>query len=307
MRTLLIGGNGFIGSHIVDAFVDKGMDVVVFDRMPELYRSPLPKVEYHYGEFGNRGVLDDLISNNIDNVVLLVSSTLPKTSNDDPIYDIQMNLVETIALLEICVKHKVKKIIFTSSGGTVYGIPEYCPLDEKHPTSPICSYGIVKLAIEKYISLFHYLYGLNYVTLRLSNPYGIRQNPSSIQGAIPVFMNKLLHDESLHIWGDGSIVRDFLDVRDVAQLVYTVTVQNSVGTYNAGSGHGVSINDIINLIASQMDINPNVIYEPPRNFDVPAIILDCNKVKKEFNWSPKIQLAQGISELYDWMRNLEGC
>ena len=168
---LVLGGNGFIGSHLVDRLIADGHFVRVFDKYPERYRAPLPEVEYHLGDFGNRGLLLDALRD-IDVVYHLISTSLPKTSNDDPAFDVQSNVIETLFLLEQCLAKSVLKFVFVSSGGTVYGRPDRLPIVEESPTNPECSYGITKLTIEKYLNLYHHLHGLDYVVVRPSNPYG---------------------------------------------------------------------------------------------------------------------------------------
>ena len=302
MRVLVIGGSGFVGSHVVDTLVNEGIDVVVFDRNMERYRLPLSRVHYVKGELGNRGELESVIANGVDQVIHLVSSTVPKTSNDDPIFDVQMNLVESLALFDLCVKHRVKKVIFTSSGGTVYGIPHVLPISEDHPTNPICSYGIVKLAIEKYLQFYKHSYNLDYVILRLSNPYGIRQDPSGIQGAVSVFMESLLLGKPIRLWGDGSIVRDFVNVRDVARLYYAAVTSDVNGIYNGGSGLGVSLLELLEIMSNQLNIIPKVIHEEARGFDVPTIILNCEKASKKLSWTSKIGLQEGLFEFAEWLK-----
>ena len=306
MRVLVIGGSGFIGSHVVDALLARGLDVIVLDRERERYRPLPPGVEYIAGELGNRGGLENIVSRGVDYVVHLASSTVPKTSNDDPIFDVHMNLVETIALLELCRDHKVRKIVFFSSGGTVYGVPAALPVTETHATDPLCSYGIVKLAVEKYLQCFHQLYGLQYAALRVSNAYGIRQNPASQQGVIPVFMHRVLHDEPVKIWGDGSVVRDFVAVKDVAALCATALLSDENGVFNAGSGVGVSINRVLEEIAAVTAKQPVIIREPSRSFDVPAIVLDSGKARTTFGWTPRIALTEGLRELAGWLRREGG-
>ena len=306
MRVLVIGGSGFVGSHVVDALVKEGIDVVVFDRNMESYRATLPRVHYVKGELGNRGELEAVIANGIDHVIHLVSSTVPKTSNDDPIFDVQMNLVESLALFDLCVKHRVQKVIFTSSGGTVYGIPHVLPISEDHPTNPICSYGIVKLAIEKYLQFYKHSYNLDYVILRLSNPYGIRQDPRGIQGAVSVFMGNMLLGNPITLWGDGSIVRDFVNVRDVARLYYAAVTSKLNGIFNGGSGLGVSLLELLEIMSHQLKITPKVIHEPAREFDVPTIVLNCEKAAKKLLWVPKISLQEGLFEFAEWLKTTTG-
>jgi UDP-glucose 4-epimerase len=306
MRVLLIGGAGFIGSHVTDAFIENGIRPQVLDRNHERFRQPLDGVTYFRAEFGNRGQIEEVISRGIDVVIHLASNTLPKSSNDAPMLDVQMNLVESIALFEMCVKHKVKKVIFASSGGTVYGIPQTLPISEDHPNAPICSYGIVKLAIENYLNYFYHNYGLSYCALRISNPYGIRQNPFSMQGAVAVFTSQMLRNEPITIWGDGSILRDYVGVRDVARLCVLAAQSDAVGVFNVGSGFGVTLNQLIETIASSLDIEPNVKFEPSRPFDVPAVVLDCARAHKAFDWSPEVSLAEGVAEYASWAKAMFG-
>lgn len=302
MRVLVIGGNGFIGSHVVDALLENGSEVVVLDRKVERFRSPLPEVKYFRCEQGNCRELENIISQGIEFVVHLASSTLPKTSNDHPIFDVQKNLVESLVLFDLCVKYKVRKVVFFSSGGTVYGVSRSLPIVEEHPTNPICSYGIVKLATEKYLQLYYHLHGLRYVILRVSNAYGIRQDPVLIQGVISVFMQQVLCNKPITIWGDGSIVRDFINVRDIANLCVRALSSDANGTFNLGSGVGVSVNQLVELISAALDRTVCIVREPSRNFDVPAIVLDCEKVKKVFSWAPRVALDDGLVDVANWLK-----
>lgn len=303
-KVLIIGGNGFIGSHVVDRFCLSGCSPIVFGRNKGFYREPSGDVTYIYGDIKNLTQIDEVFSSGIDVVIHLVSSTNPKSSNDNPIYDIENNLLTTVSLLNACVKYKIKKIIFVSSGGTVYGIPDTLPIDENHPCLPLCSYGIVKHAIENYLHFYYYNYGLNYCVLRVSNPYGIRQNPKLSIGAIAVFTSKILNNEAITIWGDGTIVRDFISVQDIAELCYRSAIMDGCGIFNAGSGKGVSLIEIINIISEITGKKAVVNYEPARSFDVPAIYLDCSKALSVFGWHPTISLYDGIKEYVSWMKGL---
>jgi UDP-glucose 4-epimerase len=301
MRVLVLGGSGFVGSHVVDALLTSGMEVCVFDRNPEHFRPPLPNVTYFRGELGNRGQMEEILSQGMDAVVHLISSTVPKTSNDDPIFDVQMNLIETLALLDLCVKHHIGKVIFTSSGGTVYGNPESLPIREDQPTNPICSYGVVKLAIEKYLHLYQKIYGLDYVALRLANPYGPRQDPDAIQGVVSVFIGKILRGQELVVWGDGSVVRDFVHVRDVAKAYRNAITMPATGVFNIGSGVGTKISELVEIIAHELNMSPNIVRLQKRGFDVTQVVLDASKAKSMLGWTPEIDVKTGISEVADWM------
>ncbi|MDP8952439.1 MAG: NAD-dependent epimerase/dehydratase family protein [Actinomycetota bacterium] len=191
MRCLLLGGSGFMGTHLVERLLEGGHFVRVYDRSPNRFRDLPPEAEYMEGELGNHGLIREAVEG-IEVVYHFVSTTLPKTSNDDPIYDVRSNLVDTLQLLESCVAAGTRKVVFASSGGTVYGPPRTTPIFEEHPTEPISSYGITKLAVEKYLGLFHHLHGLDYAALRISNPYGPYQDPEGQQGAVVVFLRRIL-------------------------------------------------------------------------------------------------------------------
>jgi UDP-glucose 4-epimerase len=304
MNILVLGGNGFIGSHLVDKLLKEGHTVRVFDKSQEHYRPALPGVDYHSGEFGNRGLLAAALKD-IDVVVHLISTTLPKTSNDDPVFDVQSNVIETLFLLEQCIAQQVKKIIFTSSGGTVYGIPQVVPVHEENQTNPICSYGISKLTIEKYLRLFKQLHNLDYVIIRPSNPFGSRQNPFGIQGAIPVFLGKIVRKEPIQIWGDGEVVRDFIYVADLADALYRAIIYNTTSSiFNIGSGKGYSLKALLAIMRTVTGHDFSVSYTASRTYDVPEIYLDITRAANELNWVPNTTLQEGIKHTWDFVNKL---
>jgi len=304
MKVLVLGGNGFIGSHLVDKLIKEGHFVRVFDKNEEHYRRSLANVDYHLGEFGNRGLLSEAL-NGIDVVVHLISTTLPKTSNDDPVFDVQSNLIESLFLLEQCVANKIKKIIFASSGGTIYGIPESVPVIEENPTNPICSYGICKLTIEKYLSLFKQLHKLDFVIIRPSNPYGGRQNPFGIQGVIPIFLGKIIRNEPIQIWGNGDIIRDYIFVKDLVNAFYNAIIYKTTSQiFNIGSGEGHSLNDLLSIMKNVTGRDLSVTYTNSRIYDVPKIYLDITRATNELKWEPLTSLEQGIKHTWDFVSNL---
>jgi len=301
--SLVIGGNGFIGSHLVDHLLAGGHSVRVFDKYPERYRQPLAHVDYRFGDFGNRGLLSEALEG-VDVVFHLISTSVPKTSNDDPAYDVQSNVIETLFLLEQCVAKKIGKIVFVSSGGTIYGRPTALPIHEDCPTNPECSYGITKLTIEKYLALYKLLHGLEYVVLRPSNPYGSRQNPDGIQGAIAVFLGKVARGEPIEIWGDGSVVRDYVFVDDFVDAMCRAAFSETHGRiFNLGSGEGHSLNDIIAEIGRVTGRNVQVNYKAGRPFDVPAVYLDISRAREQLGWVPSTSLDEGIKRTWEFILN----
>jgi UDP-glucose 4-epimerase len=297
MKILLIGGSGFIGSHALQKFSENKWDISVFDRSIDKEIQSKYSINFYQGDFQDGQALERAISQGCDVLLHLVSTTTPGSSNDAPSFDVSSNLLGSISIFELCVKYSIPKLIFISSGGAVYGNPIHVPIGEEHPTNPISSYGIVKLAIEKYLEFFKHSYGLNYTALRLSNPYGSGQNPNSSQGAVAVFANKILLGNEIVIWGDGSVVRDFIAIEDVSELIFSVADSpNSGGVFNVGSGVGSSISEIISLIKNSLGIEAKLKFLPSRPFDPPKVILNPQKVMDRFFWSPKISIQDGIDK-----------
>ncbi|HUO06769.1 MAG TPA: NAD-dependent epimerase/dehydratase family protein [Phycisphaerae bacterium] len=300
MKCLILGGAGFLGSHIADQLVACGHEVRLFDRFEAVktnIQHLLPRCELVQGDFGNHAIINDA-TRGMEVVYHLISTTLPKTSNDDMAFDLSTNVVSTLAMLDACVGNGVKKVVFISSGGTVYGTPEVIPIPETHPTNPICSYGIHKLAIEKYLHLYHYLHGLEYGVMRVANPYGERQRPDGAQGAVAVFLGKMLRDEPIEIWGDGSVVRDYLYVHDVAvaaeKLAGYAAGQDGPRTFNIGAGHGLSLLQVIEGLSKALGKTPQVRFSPARKLDVPSNVLDISAAKEHLKWSPAVGFEEGL-------------
>jgi UDP-glucose 4-epimerase len=292
----VFGGNGFLGSDLCTVLLAQGYDVRVFER-------PLPKgaiapkgVEWYEGDFTNEHDVEEAIQG-CDVVFHLISTTLPKSSNENPIFDVQSNVSGTIRMLELAVKYNVKKVIFTSSGGTVYGIPQQQIIDETHPTDPICSYGITKLTIEKYLHLFHAMYGLDYVVMRISNPYGKGFRANATQGAVGVFIDRALSHKTIEIWGDGKVVRDYIHISDVSQaLLAAIDYNGEERVMNISSGYGASLNDILDHIEVVLQRSVKRVYQQGRAIDVPVNVLSNERAKKSLQWNVRVSLHDGIRQ-----------
>lgn len=305
MNVLILGGNGFIGSHLVDKHLSEGHNVRVFDKYEEHFRKPLKNVDYRIGDFGNRGMVGDILKG-VDILYHLIWSSLPKTSNDDPSFDVQSNVIETINLLDKCVENSIKKFIFISSGGTVYGSPDILPIPEFSKTNPECSYGITKLAVEKFILLYNKLYNQDYIIARPSNPYGPRQDPYGIQGAIAVFLGKIKNNEPIEIWGNGEIVRDYIYIDDLINGLYIAAMSNTSNKiYNFGSGKGHSLNDVVDIIKHIVGNNIRINYKDKRSFDIQNIYLDVARAKEELGWEPVVPLNHGIKNTWEFVKSLK--
>lgn len=306
MKCVLFGGGGFIGSAIVDRLLLDGHSIRIFER-PRVapYRTfeANEDVEWMSGDLMSTHDVTDALDG-ADVVFHLVSTTLPKSSNDDPIYDVQSNLVSTLQMLNAMVAQRVNRIIFISSGGTVYGSPVRIPIDESHPTDPLVSYGITKLAIEKYLLMYERIHGIKATILRVANPYGERQRIETAQGVLGVFLSKALRGQPIEIWGDGSITRDYLYVGDVADaFVKALNYGGDNNIFNISSGYGTSLNQLINFVEQALSIQINRQYYPCRPFDVSVSILNNGLARAELGWVPKVSLIDGIARTAVWLKN----
>ena len=303
-RVLLLGGTGFIGKNLQHDLVNKDLAVRVLARSLTADSS-----EYIDGFEYIQGTLDDidqlsLALSGVDVVVHMVSTTVPSTSNLDPVFDIQSNLVAIVRLLELMKEQGVKRIIFLSSGGTVYGNPEYLPVDEKHPLNPICSYGIVKIAIENYLHIYKALHGFSILTLRVSNPYGPFQGKLGVQGVIGTFMNRIINNVPIEIWGDGSVRRDYIYIYDLVEIISKAVLQDDIeGVFNIGSGHSVSITELLTVISEITGKTAIVNYKPARSFDIENIYLDISKVQQVVGWQPSTDIRTGVQRYYSWLQS----
>ena len=301
MKVLVIGGSGFIGSHVVDGLLAHGHSVRVYDRQPERFRTPLTGVDYRFGEFADRMALIEALSG-IEAVYHLLSTTVPGTADLDPATDVRDNLVGTINLLDSMQRLGLSRILFLSSGGTVYGIPDTIPIPETHALRPINSYGIVKATIEYYLEMYRRTRGLSPIVIRASNPFGPRQAHSGVQGVISTFLRRILAGQALEIWGDGAVVRDYLEVGDLAELCVRAGTSDKEGAYNAGSGHGMSVNEVVEAVRNVTGADFNIIYKPGRPVDVPRSVLDCSRAKNDFGWECETGFSSGLSNTWKWVK-----
>lgn len=294
---LIIGGLGFLGSHLTSQLLKLGHAVRILDsNLKESF------IQNHsniiFGNYLDSSVLSEALKD-IDYVFHLASTTLPKSSNDNPLKDISENLLASINLLENIRNSSVKKIIYFSSGGTVYGPQINYPINEESPTNPICSYGIHKLAVEKYLNLYNRLYEIDYTVLRISNPFGNGQSPRSNQGLVAVIKDKIEKNTPLEIWGNGDIVRDYIYVNDVINAAISMlSYQGKYHIFNVGSGKGLSINNIIQFIKENINDNFDVIYKDSRALDVEKNILDIQRLSSETDWLPSLKLFDFLLESF---------
>ena len=307
-RCIIFGGAGFIGSHIADDLLKHKFKITIFDKLYASKRNVehiIDKISFIEGDFVNKIDVGDSLKGH-DYAIHLVSSTLPADSNLNPVYDVESNLISTLNFLDECFKKKIKKVIFISSGGTVYGKPGYIPVSERHPTHPSCSYGIIKLAIEKYLALYKELEGLKYTVLRLSNPFGERQNPHLPQGLIAHLLYNIKKGKDVDIWGDGSVVRDYFYIKDAVKSVYkAINYNGEVSLFNISSSKGLSVNQILLKFKKVLKLKFRINYLPARKFDVPINILDNTLAKKILGWKPETKFDDALKKTWRFICQYE--
>lgn len=305
MRCVLLGGAGFIGSHLAQRLLDAGHRVRIFDRPDRSAHHGFPsaeRIEWQEGDLVNRRDIAQALGG-CDAVFHLVSTTLPSTANENPVYDVETNVIGTLHMLDEALAARIAKIVFVSSGGTVYGVPHQIPISETHPTEPITAYGIGKLMVEKYLGLYRALHGLDYRVLRLANPFGERQRIPAIQGVITAFLHRALADRPIEVWGDGSVVRDYLYVGDAADaLTRVLDYAGPERVINIGSGVGRSVNEIIDAVEIATGHRVERRYLPQRAFDVPANVLDISLARSALAWVPRTGFEQALRRTVTWVK-----
>lgn len=305
MRVTIFGGGGFIGSAVTDRLLREGHSLRIFERpRVQPYRTfdPGEEVEWVTGDMLSTHDVTEALAG-ADAVIHLVSTTLPKSSNDDPIYDVQSNVVASLHLLDAMRAQRTGRIVFISSGGTVYGAPKYLPVDERHPTEPEVSYGITKLAIEKYLLMYGRLFGIRPVILRVANPFGARQRVETAQGAVAVFLRRAMRGLPIDIWGDGSVTRDFIYISDVADaFAKALDYAGDQAVFNISSGVGTSLNELIALLEDVLGISVTRRYLNGRPFDVPVNVLANDLARRALGWEPRVAMREGLARTVAWMR-----
>lgn len=294
MKILVMGGSGFIGSALIRALLQQGHQVQVFDRDVRALSQQFPEIIHPIqADFSDVMSLSEAMIG-VDLIFHLISTSVPATSNKNPVHDVESNLVNTVKLLELMRSAEVKRIVYLSSGGTVYGNPTALPITESHPTNPTCSYGIVKLAIEKYLQMYAELYELDVTILRPSNPYGPGQTHKGVQGFIGTCIDKINSGQPIAIWGDGSVIRDYIYIDDVVSACVDAMNSKARGPLNVSSGVGYSLNQLIGMIEKNIGKPVEVIYQQKRNFDIPEVVLDNQLAKSLLGWTPLTSIEQGL-------------
>ena len=299
---LILGGCGFIGRHLVEEILknDQKANIKIVDVIEDDNFKSISNINQIRNSISNILNFDELLSG-VDVVYHLISTTTPNDFTNNIEQDIDDTILPTIKLLETMKKYPNKKFIFVSSGGTVYGECDKFPIKETENLNPICTYGVQKVCLEKYIQVYAHLYNVKYIICRLSNPYGIGQNMKKRQGIIPIFVKKILDKELLQIWGDGEVIRDYIFIDDAVNALFLLgKYQGERHIFNIGSGVGYSINQIVDLIVKELNTEkPIVEYLQERKCDVKKNILDISKIMLEVGWSPKRSIEEGVREIVE--------
>ena len=306
MNIILLGAAGFIGTNLTFKLAeDLRNNITLVDRKKEFFSNVIDR------NLKNVTIKESIFDINTDFEKLLVgqkvvyhliSTTVPTTSNQHIAQELTANVVMTAKMLDACVICGVEKVIFISSGGTVYGKEVGCPLKETVETNPISSYGIQKITIEKLLYLYRYMYGLDYRVIRLANPYGPYQRPNGVLGAVTTFTYKALNNEEITVFGDGSVIRDFIYIDDAVKGIITIANEKSKDRiFNLGSGHGTSINQVLDCIEQTLGKKLYITYKPGRKVDVPTNFLDITRYEETYGKLKPIPLTEGIRKTAKFM------
>lgn len=302
-KILVTGGAGFIGSHLVDKLIEKGYQVIVIDNLSSGKKENLnPKAKFCEMDICDSKVSQIFQEEKPEIVFHLAAQIDVRKSIEDPIQNAKVNILGTLNILENCRKVRVKKFIFTSSGGAIYGDTDTIPTLETHLENPESPYGITKLAVEKYLCFYQKTFSLNYTVLRLANVYGPRQSSQGEGGVIAIFCDKMLKGEKVMINGDGQQTRDFVYVDDVVEAALLSMEKEKSGVYNIATGIETSINEIFRKIKGLTNFNYQEVHDPVKLGDQKRSCLDYSQAKKELNWQPKYGLEKGLRETIKWFK-----
>lgn len=307
MKIMIIGAAGFIGTNLtIQLAKNNDNNITLVDKCRSFFSviesMSFDNVSIKEASFELVTDFDELVSGQ-EVIYHLVSTTVPTTSNQHISQELLANVVVSANLFEACIRNKVKKVVFISSGGTVYGKEVGCPLKEDTATKPISAYGVQKVTIENLLYLYQYMYGLDYRVIRLANPYGPYQRPNGVLGAVTTFTYKALKREEITVYGDGSVVRDFIYIDDAIRAILNiVNGESEYKTYNLGCGYGTSIKQVLDTIHDELKIDMNIVYKPERKVDVPVNYLDISRYEEEYGSLNPISLSEGIRNTAEFMK-----
>lgn len=295
MNILVTGGAGFIGSHVVDAYVNDGHHVVVIDDLSSGVKENVnPKAEFHQLDIRSADVEQIFRRHTVDIVNHHAAQMDVRRSVSDPKFDASVNVLGGLNVFEAARQHGVKKIIFSSTGGAIYGEQDYFPADEEHPVRPLSPYGITKLVTEKYLFYYKEVHGIEHVVLRYANIYGPRQNPHGEAGVVAIFAKKMLQGESPVINGDGKQTRDYTFVADVVKASLLALDYPGSNIFNVGTGKETDVNELFRILCGWLSPNCAVRHGPPKQGEQRRSVISYRKIERELGWQPRVELSEGL-------------
>ena len=307
MKVLVTGGAGFIGSHVVDLLISNGHEVVVVDDLSTGRLTNLnPAAKFYQIDIRSPQLVEVFDKERPDYIDHHAAQMDVRRSVVDPRFDADVNVLGSINLIENARRFNVKRIVYISTGGAVYGEPEYLPCDEAHPVNPICPYGASKHTVEHYLFMYQEMYGLEYVVLRYPNVYGPRQDPLGEAGVVAIFTGQMMAGKPVTINGDGEQVRDFVYVEDCARAnLMALTTNNPNTVYNLGFGRGTTVNEIFETLkkVTAYRLSPN--YGPAKLGETRRIYLDASKAQQLLGWKPAVGLEEGLEHTVAYFRRSE--
>ncbi|MFI5323191.1 MAG: NAD-dependent epimerase/dehydratase family protein [Thermodesulfobacteriota bacterium] len=304
MKILVTGGAGFIGSWVADAYLGEGHEVLILDNLFSGRKENIPgSAAFIEGDIRDENIVRSIFSDFRPDIVNHHAAQIDvRKSVEDPAYDASVNIIGTLRILESSVRGGVKRFIFASTGGAIYGEPEIIPADEKTPPMPISPYGTSKYAVEKYLEYYKYVYSLDYVALRYANVYGPRQNPHGEAGVVAIFCSRILSGKPCVVFGDGEQTRDYVYVGDVAKANLSALAA-PFGSYNIGTQIETSVNGLIDELKEASGVKFKVKHAEARTGEVGRISLDARLAGKVLRWSPDVTLPKGIKNTWEWFRS----
>ena len=302
-KVLVTGGAGFIGSHLVNGLLDNGHSVAVVDDLSSgQLRNLDHRATFYHAPINDQRVKQIIQREGPEIIFHLAAQSSVRQSTLDPVTDADSNVLGTIRLLDAAASEGVEKIVFSSTGGAIYGNPDTIPCDENTPVNPLTPYALSKYVSELYLELFYRTYGLQYTILRYANVYGPGQDPNGEAGVIAIFAGLMLRGRSPNIYGDGKQERDFVYVSDIVEANLAAMYRGDGRIYNIGSGEPVTINRICSLLQECTELDQKPVYRPRRAGDVLKIALDHSRATRELGWEPKIPLEEGLRHSVDYVR-----
>jgi UDP-glucose 4-epimerase len=304
-KILITGGAGFIGSHLVDKLINENYKVIIVDNLSTGKKENINlKAKFYKLDILNPKIFEVFKKEKPEIVFHLAAQVNVRKSVEDPINDAKINILASLNILEACRKFNVKKIIFSSSGGAIYGETKIIPTPENYLPNPESPYGIAKLIVEKYLDFYKKVYGLDYIVLRFANVYGPRQDPKGEAGVVSIFIEKIFKGERPVIFGSGKQTRDFIYVDDiVSALIKSISYKGKETIFNVGTGIETSVNQLFKLISKILGAKTKPIYASPKPGELKRNCLNISKIKKELKWQPKYNLEKGFKETISEFKN----